>query len=92
MFVVAILVNVGMWLERFVIIVISLHRDFVPSSWAMYYPKWVDIGTFTGTLLFFFTNMLLFFKFLPTVAASEVKELNYELQEPEASVTGGIAP
>jgi molybdopterin-containing oxidoreductase family membrane subunit len=92
MFVVAILVNVGMWLERFVIIVISLHRDFVPSSWAMYYPTWVDVCTFTGTLLFFFMNMLLFFKLLPTVAASEVKELNHELHEPEAAVTGGVAP
>jgi Ni/Fe-hydrogenase subunit HybB-like protein len=79
MFVVAVLVNVGMWLERFVIIVISLHRDFVPSSWAMYYPTWVDVCLYLGTLCFFFTNMLLFFKFLPAVASSEVKELNHDL-------------
>jgi Ni/Fe-hydrogenase subunit HybB-like protein len=79
MFAVAILINVGMWLERFVIIVLSLHRDFLPSSWGMYAPTWVDVGTFVGSLSFFFTSMLLFFKLLPTVAASEVKELNHEL-------------
>jgi Ni/Fe-hydrogenase subunit HybB-like protein len=84
MFVVAILVNIGMWLERFCIIVISLHRDFLPSSWAMYYATWVDVGTFVGTLLFFFTCMLLFFKLVPTVAASEVKELNHHLSEAHA--------
>lgn len=80
MFAVALLANVGMWLERFVIIVVSLHRDFLTSSWAMYAPTWVDIGMYLGSLLFFFTNMLLFFKFLPAVAASEVKELNHELK------------
>ncbi len=74
MFTVAVLVLVGMWLERFVIIVLSLHRDFLTSSWALYVPTWVDLSVFGGSLLFFFMNMLLFFKFLPAVAASEVKE------------------
>ncbi len=77
MFTVAIAVNVGMWLERFVIVVVSLHRDFLTSSWALYTPTWVDICMYLGSLLFFFTNMLLFLKFIPAVAASEVKELNH---------------
>jgi Ni/Fe-hydrogenase subunit HybB-like protein len=85
MFVVAILVNIGMWLERFVIIVISLHRDFLPSSWSMYYPTWVDLCMFLGTMGFFTTAFLLFLRFLPAVAVSEVKELNYEYNHAEGS-------
>jgi Ni/Fe-hydrogenase subunit HybB-like protein len=84
MFGVALLVNVGMWLERFVIIVLSLHRDFLTSSWAIYRPTWVDVGMFAGSLALFFTCMLLFFKLLPAVAVSEVKELNRELKEGHA--------
>ena len=66
-------VNAGMWFERFVIIVISLHRDFLPSSWGMYYPTWVDVFTFVGTHGIFLTLFLLFIRFLPMVAMSEVK-------------------
>ncbi len=66
-------VNAGMWFERFVIIVISLHRDFLPSSWRMYYPTWVDVFTFIGSLGIFVTLFLLFIRFLPMVAMSEVK-------------------
>jgi Ni/Fe-hydrogenase subunit HybB-like protein len=69
----SILVNVGMWFERFVIIVISLHRDFLPSSWGYYLPTWVDVMTFVGTFGLFFTMFLLFMRFLPMVAISEVK-------------------
>jgi Ni/Fe-hydrogenase subunit HybB-like protein len=69
----SILVNVGMWFERFVIIVISLHRDFLPSSWGYYLPTWVDVTTFVGTFGLFFTMFLLFMRFLPMVAISEVK-------------------
>ena len=76
----SLLVNVGMWLERFVIIVISLHRDFLPSSWSMYYPTWVDVCMYLGTLGLFGTAFLLFLKFLPAVALAEVKELNHELR------------
>jgi molybdopterin-containing oxidoreductase family membrane subunit len=72
-FVLSILVNIGMWFERFVIIVISLHRDFLPSSWAYYKPTWVDICTFLGTFGLFFTFFLLFMRFLPMIAVSEVK-------------------
>jgi len=72
-FILSILVNVGMWFERFVIIVISLHRDFLPSSWNYYHPTWVDICTYVGTFGLFFTMFLLFIRFLPMIAISEVK-------------------
>jgi molybdopterin-containing oxidoreductase family membrane subunit len=73
MLIVAVLVNVGMWLERFNIIVISLSRDFLPSSWSMYYPTWVDISMLIGSFGLFFTLFLLFIRFLPMVAMAEVK-------------------
>ncbi len=70
---VAMCVNIGMWFERFVIIVISLLRDFLPSAWHMYAPTWVDIGMFAGSFGLFFTCFLLFCRFLPMVAMAEVK-------------------
>jgi molybdopterin-containing oxidoreductase family membrane subunit len=73
MLIVVVLVNVGMWLERFNIIVISLSRDFLPSSWAMYRPTWVDISMLVGSFGLFFTLFLLFVRFLPMVAMAEVK-------------------
>jgi molybdopterin-containing oxidoreductase family membrane subunit len=72
-FIVSILVNIGMWFERFVIIVISLHRDFLPASWGYFTPSWVDICTYIGTFGLFFTMFLLFIRFLPMIAISEVK-------------------
>jgi molybdopterin-containing oxidoreductase family membrane subunit len=72
-FIISILVNVGMWFERFVIIVLSLHRDFVPSNWGYYRPTWVDVCTYVGTFGLFFTMFLLFIRFLPMIAISEVK-------------------
>ena len=72
-FVLSIFVNIGMWFERFVIIVTSLHRDFLPSSWAMFYPTKVDVGIYVGTLGVFFTLFLLFAKFLPVVNMAEVE-------------------
>jgi Ni/Fe-hydrogenase subunit HybB-like protein len=86
MWVASILVNVGMWCERFVIIVTSLHRDFLPASWGFYKPTWVDLTLFAGTIGFFSTCFLLFLKYLPAVALSEVKELNHELHHPAAPV------
>jgi molybdopterin-containing oxidoreductase family membrane subunit len=71
--VLAILVNVGMWFERFVIIVISLHRDFIPSNWSYYLPTWVDVLTYLGTFGLFCTFFLLFMRFLPMIAISEIK-------------------
>ncbi len=76
----ALLVNVGMWTERFNIIVTSLHRDFLPSSWANYKPTIVDWSIYVGTLGFFGFLFLLFLRFVPSVAASEVKELRRELE------------
>jgi len=72
-FIISIIVNVGMWFERFVIIVIGFHRDFLPSSWAYYKPTWVDVCTYLGTFGLFFTMFLLFMRFLPIIAISEVK-------------------
>lgn len=73
LFILSILVNIGMWFERFVIIVISLHRDFLPSSWAMYTPTIIEFGTLIGTFGFFFTCFLLFIRLLPMIAMWEVK-------------------
>jgi Ni/Fe-hydrogenase subunit HybB-like protein len=72
-FIISILVNVGMWFERFVIIVIGLHRDFIPANWGYYRPSPVDICTYIGTFGLFFTCFLLFIRFLPMIAISEVK-------------------
>jgi Ni/Fe-hydrogenase subunit HybB-like protein len=70
---VAMCVNIGMWFERFVIIVISLHRDFLPSSWGMYIPTWVDLAMFAGSFGLFMTLFMLFMRFLPVIAMAEVK-------------------
>ncbi len=72
-FIVSIFVNIGMWFERFVIIVTSLHRDYLPSNWGYFTPTWVDIMTFVGSFGLFFTLFLLFMRFLPMIAISEVK-------------------
>ena len=72
-FFVAMCVNAGMWFERFIIIVGGLHRDFLPSSWRMFHPTWVDIWTYIGTLGIFTSLFLLFVRFLPMIAMSEVK-------------------
>ncbi len=72
-FIVSILVNVGMWFERFVIVVGSLYHDFIPANWSYYAPTWVDVGTYMGTFGLFFTCFLLFMRFLPIIAISEVK-------------------
>ncbi|MGZ8938373.1 MAG: NrfD/PsrC family molybdoenzyme membrane anchor subunit [Limisphaerales bacterium] len=70
----SIFVNVGMWFERFVI-VMTLHRDFLPSSWGFYAPTWVDVWTYIGTFGLFFTMFLLFMRFLPIIAIAEVKAI-----------------
>jgi molybdopterin-containing oxidoreductase family membrane subunit len=73
MFLLCILVNVGMWMERFVIIVIGLHRDFLPSSWGSYYPSYVEVLTLIGSFGLFLMLFLLFCRYLPMVAMAEVK-------------------
>ena len=72
-FIVSIFVNIGMWFERFVIIVTSLHRDYIPSSWGYFRPTWVDVCTFIGSFGLFMTLFLLFMRYLPMIAISEVK-------------------
>jgi molybdopterin-containing oxidoreductase family membrane subunit len=79
-FILSILINIGMWCERFNIVVTSLHRDFLPSSWENYAPTWVDITLFIGTIGLFSTLFLLFLKFVPAVAVTEIKELRHELE------------
>ena len=69
----SIFVNIGMWFERFVIVVTSLNRDFIPANWGYYMPTWVDICTYVGTFGLFFTLFLLFMRFLPIIAIAEVK-------------------
>jgi molybdopterin-containing oxidoreductase family membrane subunit len=83
LFIVSLVVGVGMWLERFVIIVTSLHRDFLPSSWDMYYPTRWDFATFFGTIGLFVTLMFLFVRVLPMISIFEMRTLL-----PEAKLKG----
>jgi len=85
MYAVVILVNVGMWFERFVIVVTSLHRDFLPSSWDYFKPTWVDVGLLVGSFGLFLTLMLLFCRFLPTLAATELKVVLSESRSPHGA-------
>jgi Ni/Fe-hydrogenase subunit HybB-like protein len=78
---VAMVVNVGMWLERFVIVVMSLHRDFVPAAWGMYYPTVWDWATYMGTIGLFLTLIFVFIRLLPAIATSEMKELAHLTSE-----------
>ncbi|MDD9944399.1 MAG: polysulfide reductase NrfD, partial [Myxococcales bacterium] len=73
MFAVSIFINIGMWFERFVIIVTSLHRDFLPSSWGYFSPTLTDVGCYVGSLGLFFTLFCLFIRWIPQVAMFEVK-------------------
>ena len=88
-FVVSLLINVGMWFERFVIIVTSLHRDFLPSSWASYRPSPIELGILLGSFGLFFTLFLLFCRLLPVIAMAEVKGV---LHIGRTSHTGAHAP
>lgn len=74
-FIISIFVNIGMWFERFVIVVTSLHRDYLPSSWTMYKPSIVEIGLYVGTLGIFFTFFFLFIRFFPVIAMAEIKSV-----------------
>ena len=75
LFVISIIVNIGMWLERFVIVVTSLHRDFLPSSWGRFSPTIWDFTTYVGTLGLFLTLLLLFLRFLPMISIFEMRTL-----------------
>ena len=78
LFIASILINIGMWSERFVIIVMSLQREFLPSGWGDYSPTWVDLSILAGTIGFFGLLFLLFLRLLPFVAAWEVLEEHVE--------------
>jgi Ni/Fe-hydrogenase subunit HybB-like protein len=82
LFVIAIIVNIGMWLERFVIVVTSLHRDFLPSSWGNYLPTFWDWSTFIGTMGLFLSLLFLFLRFLPMISIAEMRAIL-----PEAKVS-----
>ena len=75
LFILSIIVNIGMWLERFVIVVTSLHRDFLPSSWGMYYPTIWDWATYLGTIGVFLALMFLFIRLLPMISIFEIRQL-----------------
>lgn len=81
LFIVALIVNVGMWLERFVIVVISLSRDYLPSSWRMYYPTFWDFMHLFGSLGVFFCLLFLFIRILPVISIAELRELVHEKEE-----------
>ena len=98
MFAVSILINIGMWFERFVIIVTSLHRDYLPSSWGMFSPTLVDIGCYTGSLGLFFTLLSLFIRWAPMIAMFEVKGAlpgaqpsHHHTEHPDESAHGALA-
>ena len=71
----SIFINIGMWFERFVIIATTLARDYLPSSWSLYSPSWVEIGIYLGTFGLFFTCYLIFTRVAPVVAVAEVKHI-----------------
>jgi len=80
LFAVALIINCGMWLERFVIVVISLHRDFVPSIWRMYVPTRWDWMTFFGSIGLFLTLLYLFIRYLPMISIFEMRSLVAETE------------
>jgi Ni/Fe-hydrogenase subunit HybB-like protein len=94
LFTVSIFVNIGMWFERFVITVTSLHHDFLPSSWAYYSPTFWDVATFLGSFGLFFTMFALFVRFVPQVAMAEIKTVlpaadpHHEAPEPKDEAAG----
>ena len=75
LFGIAVVVSIGMWLERFVIVVTSLHRDFLPSSWGMYFPTIWDWATFVGTIGLFLALLFLFIRFLPMISIFEMRTI-----------------
>ncbi len=85
LFAIAMVVNLGMWLERFVIVITSLHRDFLPSSWGMYYPTRWDFFTFFGTIGLFLFLVFLFIRFLPLISIFEMRTLVAVEEEKKAA-------
>ncbi len=75
LFCISLVVNVGMWLERFVIVITSLHRDFLPSAWGMYYPTWVDWAIYIGSIGLFLTLLFVFIRVLPMISIFEMRSV-----------------
>jgi molybdopterin-containing oxidoreductase family membrane subunit len=94
LFALSIVVNTGMWLERYVIVVTSLHRDFVPEAWGMYHGTFWDYSTYFGTIGLFFALMFLFIRVLPVISIAEMRELVAETQheQPGPEASPGPAP
>lgn len=82
-FIISIIINIGMWFERFNIIVTSLSKDYLPSSWTTYSPTWVEVGIYVGTLGIFCTGVLLFCRYIPMIAISEVKSVLHLGKDPK---------
>jgi hypothetical protein len=81
LFGISLLINIGMWLERFMIVVTSLHRDYLPSSWEIYTGTFWDYATFAGSIGLFLALFFLFIRFLPMISIHEVRELVEETAE-----------
>jgi hypothetical protein len=84
LFAISLIVNVGMWLERFIIIVTSLHRDYLPSSWGMFKPTFWDWSTFFGTIGLFVMLLFLFVRFLPMISIFEMRTILPEAKVDES--------
>jgi molybdopterin-containing oxidoreductase family membrane subunit len=84
LFAISLVVNVGMWMERFLIVVSSLHRDFMPSAWGMFYPTMWDWITLAGSIALFVWLFLLFVRVLPVISIAEMRELVTETAEGKA--------
>jgi len=84
-FIISILINIGMWFERFNIVITSLTKDYLPSAWASYSPTFVEVAMYLGTLGIFIFGVLLFFKYIPMIAISEVKAVNKYQRAPGGS-------
>jgi Ni/Fe-hydrogenase subunit HybB-like protein len=87
LFIISIIINIGMWFERFNIIVTSLAKDYLPSSWVSYTPSIVEVGVFVGTIGIFATGVLLFFRYIPMMAISELKTVSHIGQRGEHDQT-----
>jgi molybdopterin-containing oxidoreductase family membrane subunit len=92
LFVLSIVVNIGMWLERYVIVITSLHRDFVPGAWGMYHGTFWDYSTYYGTIGLFLALMFLFIRVLPVISIAEMRELVAETQEREPAPVEPAGP
>lgn len=88
LFIISLIVNVGMWFERFIIVVTSLSRDFVPAAWGMYYPTFFDWATYIGTIGLFFALLFLFIRLLPMISIFEMRELVAEGDHNEEEAHG----